>query len=110
MVTVAGNRKTSARLNIKSKKSSLLRRYRMMILREQWFKIGEIYVFEKSLAVGAVAIAALFVGNSAHEAQAVEITIDSVTGTWSNVTGPAVNLSRTGTNKIFSARTRVWPK
>ena len=55
----------------------------------------------KGLAVSAVATAALFVGMSAHEAQAVEVTILSVTGTWSNVTGTATDLNGTNTNQIF---------
>ena len=47
-----------------------------------------------------MATAALFVGISAHEAQAVQLTILDVTGTWSNVTGPAINLTGTNTNTI----------
>jgi hypothetical protein len=51
----------------------------------------------KRLGLLATAFALGLATNTAH---AVEVTIDSVTGTWSNVTGTPASLNGVGTNQI----------
>ena len=68
-------------------------------------------MFLKGLVANALAAVAMFVGISAHEAKAIEVTVLNVTGTWSNVTGAATNLTGTGTNQIsFGQNIGQWPK